>query len=269
MAWWGKLIGGAFGFMLGGPLGALLGAVLGHQVDAVTGKGKKRYRIGDQERVQAAFFTATFSVMGYVAKADGRVSQAEIALAESIMAHMGLSPEQRRAAIRLFNNGKQPDFPLNDVLDQFRRECHHRHTLMQMFIEVQLQAAFADQRFDAAESRVVRHIFESLGFSREEFEYLVDMVRGTQRYHDYYAGTEARQPGVRPTLTDAYAVLGVPGSADDQKIKKAYRRLMSQHHPDKLVAKGLPEEMVTLAKEKVQEINRAYDQIREARRELH
>ncbi|MFQ6021818.1 MAG: co-chaperone DjlA [Acidiferrobacterales bacterium] len=268
MAWWGKIIGGAFGFMLGGPLGAALGAALGHQVDAALGdRPGVRYRIGDQERVQAAFFTATFSIMGHVAKADGRVSEHEISMAEAVMTQMGLSPDQRTAAINLFNEGKQPDFPLNDVLDQFRRECHHRHTLMQMFLEIQLQAAFADRRLEPDESRVVLHIFERLGFSRQEFEYLIGTIRGAQHYHDYYAGAERAAP--KPSLADAYAVLGVPHEANDDEIKKAYRRLMSQHHPDKLVAKGLPEEMMALAKEKVQEINRAYDQIRETRRRLH
>lgn len=268
MAWWGKLLGGTFGFMLGGPLGAVLGAALGHQVDAALGnRAGVRYRIGDQERVQAAFFTATFSIMGHVAKADGRVSEDEISLAQVVMAQLGLSPDQRSAAIKLFNTGKQPDFPLDDVLDQFRRECHHRHTVVQMFLEIQLHAAFADRQLDPAESRMLLYIFERLGFAREEFERLIAMVRGAQHYHDHYAGAE---PGVTaPSLADAYAVFGVPENATEQEVKKAYRRLMSQHHPDKLVAKGLPEEMVVIAKEKVQEINRAHDQIREARRRLH
>jgi len=249
-------------------LGAILGAALGHQVDAAMGgRQRARYRIGDQERVQAAFFTATFSVMGHIAKADGRVSPQEISMAQAVMAQMGLSAEQRSAAINLFDAGKQPDFPLDAVLDQFRRECRHRHTVMQMFLEIQLQAAFADQEFDTAERRVLQHIFERLGFSRQQFEQLVAMIRGTQHYRDYYAGA---QPGVaKPSLAEAYAVLGVPRDASETDIKKTYRRLMSQHHPDKLVAKGLPEEMMKVAKEKVQEINRAYDQIEEARRTLH
>jgi DnaJ like chaperone protein len=268
MAWWGKLIGGTFGFMLGGPLGAMLGAALGHQVDSALGRrAGVRYRLGDRERVQTAFFTATFSIMGHVAKADGRVSEAEIALAKNIMTQMGLSRDQRNAAINLFNAGKEPNFALDDVLDQFRRECHHRHTLMQMFLELQLQAAFADQQLHPSESRVLLYIFERLGFSRQEFEYLVGMVRGTRQYYDYYEGAEPKAK--KPSLVDAYAVLGVSENTSDEHIRKIYRRLMSQHHPDKLVAKGLPEEMMTLAKEKAQEINRAYDQISEARRRLH
>ncbi|MFQ5993690.1 MAG: co-chaperone DjlA [Acidiferrobacterales bacterium] len=265
MAWWGKLVGGALGFMLGGPLGAVLGAALGHQVDtALNGRGRAHYRIGDQERVQAAFFAATFSVMGHVAKADGQVSEDEISMAEAVMSQMGLLPDQRAAAIRLFNAGKQPDFPLDDALNQFRRESHHRHTLIQMFLEIQVQAALADRYLDATESRMLQHIFERLGYSREQFEHLIAMVRGAQHY--YASGEPA---ATEPLLTDAYAVLGVSEDASDADIKKAYRRLMSQHHPDKLVAKGLPGEMVTLAKEKVQEINRAYDQIAETKRKLH
>ena len=107
MGWWGKLVGGAFGFMLGGPLGALLGGVLGHNFDRGLGRlgQDERFRPGDRERVQTAFFTATFSVMGHLAKADGRISPQEIALAEAVMAQMDLDGERRRAAIRLYERG--------------------------------------------------------------------------------------------------------------------------------------------------------------------
>ena len=146
MAWWGKVVGGALGFILGGPLGALLGTVLGHNLDKgfASLKGVEELDPGERERVQTAFFTATFSVMGHVAKADGRVSEREIALASAIMSQMELSGEVRQAAVGLFNEGKSPDFRLDEVLDQFRRECHRRRTLMQMFLEIQIQAAYAD-----------------------------------------------------------------------------------------------------------------------------
>ena len=262
MAWWGKLIGGTFGFMLGGPLGAMLGAALGHQVDsALGGRAGVRHHLGDQERVQTAFFTATFSVMGHVAKVDGHVSEAEIALAENIMAQMGLSTDQRKAARNLFNAGKESDFALDDVLEQFHRECHRRHTLIQMFLEIQLQAAFADGRFDDTEQQTLQHIFQRLGFSRQDYDHLLTMMRGAWQYQE----THREHPIRKPKLDDAYAILGVPETASDEEIKKLYRRLMSQHHPDKLVAKGLPEEMMALAKEKTQAINRAYDEICEAR----
>ena len=180
MAWWGKIIGGAFGFMLGGPLGALLGAALGHNFD----KGLKLtdemggYSYGDQERVQAAFFTTTFSVMGHVAKADGKVSSVEIANAEAIMSRMQLDKTQREAAIQLFNEGKQDSFPLHDVLAQFRRECHRRTNLLQMFLEIQISTAFADQKLHPAERKVLYTIADALGFSRHQLDHLFHLAGG-------------------------------------------------------------------------------------------
>ena len=147
MAWWGELIGGTVGFMLGGPLGALLGSSVGHQFDARgRQKGSGKFLPGNQERTQAAFFTATFSVMGHLAKADGRVSAQEIQAASAVMSQMQLTPSQREAAIDLFEQGKEPDFPLDDILKQFRTECHRRMTLLRMFLEIQVQAALADGR---------------------------------------------------------------------------------------------------------------------------
>ena len=152
MAWWGTLLGGTLGYMLGGPLGALLGAALGRNFDhGLKLNGQQGFTPGDTERVQAAFFTATFSVMGHVAKADGQVTNDEIASARNIMAQMQLDAAQREAAIKLFNEGKQPGFPLDDVLIQFKQECHRRRNLMQMFIEIQIATVLADKNIHAAE----------------------------------------------------------------------------------------------------------------------
>ncbi len=265
MSWWGKLLGGAFGFMLGGPLGALLGAVLGHNLDkGLEGlQQSERLEPGARERVQTAFFTATFSVMGHVAKADGRVSEDEISMARAVMDQMDLSHQLRQTAIRLFNQGKRADFPLDDVLDQFRRECHGRQTLIRLFVEIQLQAAYADGRFDPAEERLLLHICDRLGVSERLFRSLEQMMRAERHYAG--AGGRAPQRPAGPSLEDAYAILNVSPQSSDAEVKKAYRRLLSQHHPDKLVAKGLPEEMMKLAAQKTHEIRQAYEQIKEAR----
>jgi len=256
MAWWGKIIGGAFGFMLGGPLGAMLGAALGHNFD----KGLKLtaehggMAYGDQERVQAAFFTATFSIMGHIAKADGKVTQAEIANTEAIMARMRLDPQQRKAAIKLFDEGKADDFPLDDVLVQFRKECHRRISLIQMFLEIQISTAFSDQKLHPAEKAILYKIADALGFPRRQLDHLFHL-----------AGGVASPKTEKAAINEAYEMLGVSKNASDADVKKAYRRLMNQHHPDKLVSKGLPEEMIKLANEKTQQIKEAYERIKKSR----
>ena len=257
MAWWGKMIGGTLGFMMGGPLGALIGTTLGHQVDA--GNAGLRSRPSDQERIQLSFFVATFSVMGHIAKADGQVSQKEIQMATRLMDQLRLDTHQRKAAIDLFDQGKLADFPLNEVLRQFRSECQRRTTVIRMFIEIQVQAAMADGRLDPQENLILLHVADVLGFDHSEVESLINLISGTS---DQRAGEAAR------SIEQSYKILGVSNEDSDDTIKKSYRRLMSQHHPDKLIAKGVPEEMIELATEKTREIRSAWEHVRDHRRNL-
>ncbi len=260
MTWWGKLIGGTLGFMLGGPLGALLGAALGHGVDK-RAEGLAGGFLGGQQRVQMAFFTATFSVMGHLAKADGRVSEREIQIAQTVMDQMRLPPAMERLAKDLYRQGKQPDFDLDAVLDQFRGECRNRPLLLRIFLEILIQTAYADGAIHPSERRVLLHVCDRLGVARREFERLEGMVRATRGFQG--PGAVADSP--EDLLARAYEVLGISPQASDAEVKKAYRRLINQHHPDKLVAKGLPQEMMKLAQEKTREIRQAYERIREAR----
>jgi DnaJ like chaperone protein len=255
MNWWGKVLGGTFGFVMGGPLGAVLGAALGNYFDKGMAGVDADPALGAQgtERVQTAFFTAVFSMMGHVAKADGRVSPDEISLAQQVMDQMRLQPEQRKLAIGLFEQGKQQQFPYAQVLEQFRRECLRRRNLIQMFLEILTATALADGAMDPAERRVLDGIAVSLGVSQAEYDRLVMRMNAQFRF-----STDARP---QDKLQDAYKVLGLESSAETAEVKKAYRKLMSQHHPDKLVSKGLPEEMMEIAKRKTQEIKTAYDTI--------
>jgi len=254
MAWWGTFIGGTLGYVFGGPLGAIIGAALGGNFDRGIKMGDRldHYAdMGNQQRVQAAFFTTTFSVMGHIAKADGHVSQQEISAARNIMTQMQLSAEQRKAAIKFFDQGKNASFPLEEVLHQFKKECHGRRNLIQMFVEIQIATALSDGKVDPNEKRILYTIGEILGFSRSEIDHLFNLASGAEA-----------SVSDKLTLTQAYKILGVTKDSSEAEIKKAYRRLMSQHHPDKLVSKGLPDEMIALATEKTQEIRKAYELIK-------
>ena len=267
MSWWGKLVGGALGFALVGPLGALLGAALGHSLD----KGMNDLEristdnnFDKQEDIQAAFFTATFSIMGHVAKSDGKVTKSEIKVAQDIMQKMQLNNDQRKLAINLFTQGKQSTFDPVSVLKQFKKVASRRSNLLIMFMEIQLTTALADSELHAAEQAVLLKIAEELGFKRSQFEQLLARS-SAQRSYSSYQHQHSQEKNSNHAISAAYKVLGLSETCSDAELKKAYRRLMSQHHPDKLVSKGLPEEMMKLATEKTQEIKDAYERIKQYR----
>lgn len=239
--------------MLGGPLGGLLGAALGHSYDSKKSNSAGRIP-GDKERVQTAFFAAAFSIMGYVSKADGRVTREEIDLAKVVMSEMSLDARQIKLAKTLFQKGKESEFDANAVLDQFRYECHGRSTLLKLFMEVQIEAALADGQLHSMEISALQEIAARLGFSRNDLRRLIDMIKGMR-------GGFAQDKTQAPNQPNPYTVLGVSKDTPLPEIRKAYRRLMSQHHPDKLVSKGLPEEMVRVANRKTHEIRKAWKTI--------
>ena len=264
MSWWGKVIGGAVGFAVSGPIGALLGAAIGHSFDkGVSGIDAMAPDELSTESIQAAFFTATFSIMGRIAKSDGIVSQSEINVAQATMARMQLNSEQQQAAQALFNKGKASDFDYQAVAKQLRKECVRRTNLLQMFLEIQIATALADGELHNSEQSLLLELAEVLGFKRAQFEQLLAMAAAQQRFTGHHGAHE--QQNSASQLEEAYDVLGLDKNCSDQELKRAYRRLMSQHHPDKLVAKGLPEEMMKLATEKTQQIKDAYDIVKQNR----
>ena len=256
MSWWGKVVGGTFGFMLGGPLGALMGASLGNYFDGPMAGGRRgpALGLGATERVQSVFFTTTFALMGYIAKADGEVRKDEIALTEQVIQQMQLGSAQRRVAIKLFNEGRKDGFPVHEVLAQFRRECFRRRNLIQMFLEIVTATAFADGRMDSSEQRILEGIASDLGYSKAEYAQLRSRLSGQAHF--------ASDESTEDKLKAAYTLLACKPGASAIELKKAYRRQMNQHHPDKLVAKGLPEEMIDLATKKAQDIKAAYELIK-------
>ncbi len=259
MSWWGKLIGGYLGFALGGPIGAVLGAALGHNFDEAS---QNTQSIGQQNRSQAAFFAATFSVMGHICKADGQVTEDEISTAKMVMAQMSLSPAQKDAAIALFNEGKKDNFPLADILQQLKSELGLSKNVKRVFIEIQCAAACADGILHPAEQKLLEEICRFIRFSEYELNsILAAILAGAQQQSSSQGGRFGNMQ-----LQHAYTILNIDPNAHDREVKRAYRKLISQHHPDKLIAKGLPEEMMKITTQKTQEIRAAYECIMHARK---
>ena len=256
----GKVICGILGFVLGGPIGLLLGLWLGHSFDkGLAVNFGHAFEPGDPSKTQATFFESTFAVMGHLAKADGIVKPIEIQAAEQIMLKLGLTGDKRQQAIEAFNLGKSETFDLQAQLQGLIVDCMRKPSLIQMFLEIQIVAATADGEVSNAEKQILYQIGTAFRIPNNRIDSLVEMVIAQQSFHRSGGGYTS---ATGPSISQAYTVLGISESASKQEIKRAYRKLMSQHHPDKLVAKGMPEEMVKVATEKSQEIQAAYEMIK-------
>lgn len=274
----GKIIGFFLGYQLfHGLFGGILGAFIGHLAD------KKLYELGSVRSSlfgknltrQSLFTQTTFAVLGHIAKAKGRVTEADIELARALMARLKLDSAAQQLAQNAFTLGKEPNFPLRQVIQEFREACGARTDLLRFFVEVQMQAALQDGQLDVNEQQILFTIAETMGMSRFQFEQMIAMIMAAQQFRNggYYQQSGSYhqqsqggyqgsyQQSAQPSIEAAYTVLGVTAQDDQNTVKRAYRKLMNEHHPDKLAAKGLPDEMMELAKEKAQQIQAAYDLI--------
>jgi len=271
MKWIGKITGGVLGALALGPVGALIGALLGHQFDENSAADAGADSIGaDSPQELAAigerFFRATFRVMGYLAKADGRVSELEIAAARSVMTDLHLNAAQVHEAIACFSQGKQAQFDLNGELSQLAAACNGRAGLARTFVEIQLRAGLAGNDLEGPVRPLVNHVAAALSVSRLELAQIEAVLR-IQRGAARASGTAygAPQPSRDRALEEAYRVLETTPGASDEEIVKAYRRQLHRHHPDKLKANGLPESMMAHAKQRTQQIIEAWELVRERR----
>ena len=267
----GKLLGFVVGIMVGGPLGAIVGALLGHFL--IDRKRRSTPKMSNEQlhAVQEKFFTTVFLLLGHLAKADGRVSETEIQLTESLITKMGLTPDHRREAIRLFKVGAGDDFNLDAVASDFKQHCGASPNLINMLLVNLVNLAMADGVLDEQEAHVLRQVAERLGFSRFAFEQLLRMLNAQNAFRQEQGSSQGsyQRAGQQVPRADelalAYQALGVEKTATDAEIKKAYRKLMSEYHPDKLIGQGMPEDMIKAATERDQEIQAAYDLIKKSR----
>lgn len=255
----GKFLGGLFGFLLTrSVIGLLLGVIIGHFFD----RGMARFKIlgGGSTSAQQAFFKITFQVMGFIAKSDGVITEAELDKAREIMQRLNLNEKQRVSAMEAFNAGKLADFNLDQSLQELVTRCHQQRMLLQIFIDFQTRAATIDGKLDSNKEQLLSHICQRLGFAPVNNSFNFDDLF---RQFNQQNQQQQQQPGRRyqNPIADAYRLLGLDSKASATEVKKAYRKMMSQNHPDKLVAQGLPPEMIKLATEKTQKIQAAYEQI--------
>src|SRR5690349_4668010 len=273
----GKVVGAIIGLLLfKSPWGALIGAIIGHFYDQSVNQVRRTGTAGGAGVLEIGerFFTATFEVMGHVAKADGRVSEAEIAAARKVMAELRLDGAQIHAAIAHFTRGKGREFDLQTAMEEFSEACANRPDLIRVFLEVQVRAALEGVDMKGPAALAIQRVADLLDVSRIELAHMEAVLR--LRREQFRAGPRGGSgqgggsaghapPRSGMQLNAAYQILEVDPKATDEEVAKAYRRQLSKHHPDKLKANGLPDSMLEHAKQRTQQIIEAYELIKSTR----
>ena len=242
MSIWGKVIGGVAGFAVGGPLGAILGAVAGHQVDKM--RGGNNFTGSDKNARHVAFTTAVIVLSAKMAKADGVVTRDEV---ETFKKLFHIPPDEMKNIGRLFDEAKKEASGFEPYAEQIAMMFAHEPVVMEELMGGLFLVAKADGRIHPDEITYLANIAQIFGFTEHQFERLKTIHLGTD------------------DETDAYEVLDLNREASDEEIKKRYRELIREHHPDTLIAKGVPQEFVDLANDKMAAINTAYDRIEKDR----
>jgi DnaJ like chaperone protein len=231
MSIWGKVSGAGAGFLVGGPVGALVGAVAGHF-------------IFDRESDPGIVFTiAVIALAGKMAKADGMVTDAELEAFERVFR---VPPAEQANVRRIFNLARQDVAGYETYAAQIAGLFVGNPAILEDVLDGLFEIAKADGVLHPAESAFLERVADIFGFAPNEFRRI-------------------RASHFAPELTDPYVILGVSYVAGEDEIKQTYRRLVRENHPDSLMARGVPEEFIKLANDKLAAINNAFDRIQQER----
>lgn len=265
---WGLILGALFGYALLKIPGLILGAFLGHWFDRSFAHQFERNGgffglFSGNTDEQALFRYTTFATMGHLAKATGVVTSAHIQQASLFMTQLGLSASQQKEAQAAFRDGKAVNFPLRQQLQQFYYAYRRRKDVLQLFLEIQISIACVNSETTTAQYHLLQQVAGYLNFSNMQLDLMLQAYQAQSRFSG--GGNKHQAENAPNRLADAYQLLGVSADSSDALVKKAYRKLMSQHHPDKLMAQGVPAEMLEVAKRKTQDIQAAYELVKQQR----
>ena len=239
MSIWGKILGGGVGLALGGPLGAIIGALGGHVIDSLKAENPDQ-----KDGTKTIAFTIAVIVLGAkMAKADGRVTRDEINAFKQVLR---IPPEEMKNVSRLFDQAKKDSRGFEPYAKQMAEMFAQNPEVLEELLWCLAHIARADGHLHPGELEFLYKVSEIFGFEGDAFKRVTGLCLQGQK-------------------ADPYALLGIGRDADETAIKAAHRKLVMEHHPDRLTAQGMPEEFVELANEKLAEVNAAYDSIKAER----
>ena len=262
MNYWGKIIGGIIGMATGRPLLALLGLFLGHQFDRGLADRFSQFRADGKQTITLpdGFAQALFTVMGHIAKSDGRVTDYEIRAARALMHRLNMGPTQIRRAIVWFDEGKAPGFQLQPTIRQLRGQYARRAELRSLFVRLLMEVSLSKSALQRVERNILWDICKELDISRVELAQVEAMLRAQRGFRKSPHGDVDAA-----NVDRAYGTLGIDKSATNDEVKKAYRRLMNKHHPDKIAASNPGATVLDEAERHTREIRSAYDLLKTRR----
>ena len=276
----GAIVGGTIGLFLGGPLGAIAGAafggfISGRQInfnrdnfDGGEFQGGDRFsnmyggRMNQNQRHQMTFFVGAFSMLAKIASADGAVSDRERRKVEEFMDRdLNLDAATKQSAFRIFDTATRSNETFYQFANQFYREFRYQPQILELMIDIMVRVAFEDNGISSAEETLIvdgLHIFrlDENVYARLKAKHTGGTYEGSQSRYGASGGY---------TSNAAYTVLGCTANDSDDKVKRAYRKLVNEYHPDKIASKGLPDEFQKVAQQKFIEIQNAWDQIKKER----
>lgn len=246
MGWFGKLTLGSLGFLMGGPLGAIAGAALGHHLfDKDESKASRALPFGRVEQTQAAYFVSLFSILGKLAKADGVVTREEISIVNQFLSTLRLPEEKKQFARKIFNEAKKSPYSVDDFAAQLYQINSSQPTILLSFMDLLFKVAAADGKMHEDEEALLLRIKNIFRISDTQFANLKSVYfKDADRY---------------------YKVLNCTPESSNDDIKSNYKKLVKEFHPDKIISKGLPEEFIDFATKKFQEIQDAYNVVKQER----
>jgi len=239
MSIWGKIIGGATGFAFGGPLGALLGGVAGHALDKI----KTKRKLPEETALKQIGFTIGVIVLSAkMAKADGKVTEEEI---KAFKEKINVPDNEIKNVAKLWDQAKKTTDGFEVYAKQISDLLGRNSSVLEELLNLLITIAQADGKITIPEIKYLKKVGDIFGFSNEDFERIYSSKSG------FY--------------TDPYQVLGVSRNTTIEEIKKKWKQLAINHHPDRLISQGIPEDLIQKSTSRLKEINNAWDTIQNQR----
>ena len=242
MSIWGRLLGGAAGFALGGPIGAILGVMAGSAFDKKN-KSSFNYSKISQEQKQQVFTISFIILSAKLAKSDGQVTDDEI---QAFKEKFNVPKSELNKVGKIFNEAKKDVYGYKQIADQVGLLFADNKILLEELLNNLFYIAASDGQISLKEIDLLRSISQSFSFDENTFQRIFQM-------------------NLKDNTSDPYRILGVSRDDSDQEIRKKWIQLNKEHHPDNLIARGMPKEFIEQSNKELAAINLAYDIIKEIR----